>query len=481
MGRRHRGHGFVYTTTQSALAASASSSLRVARRPVRDATTPPAEAVPSPPDQQRARADNTTRGKRARQPSVSRAAFFQTVARRRQHHLKTQKYILPTSSIIKRAVWQPWVARPPTTPSPAATPQPAAGDEASISAGDAHQPPLPLTQPPKNSTLCPPPLQSPNNCPSSPTRTQPPAPASSPSSCLSHVFRGDPGECPDAHLGRFDRACRANGDATSATAARIFPASLDADAAVWYELTTAAGAVEDDSSSSPPPWDAVRAAFLDFFRPPGAADRARAEIRSLRQRPGEAVRRYHLRMQGILRRFPDRGADDVPDAFLKDAFVGGLDGEFQDWVVAQRPATLDEALSLAVTWERAESVRAARRAAKQAWRGGGEECAFCGVEGHEEAKCEARSGMRELWRRSSSRGRPGGAVAANEDGEEAGGGSGSTTLARLGSTRSTQYRCRKHRGSKKAAAESEVGGGEGNGRGRAQVTELTNLINIMDF
>ncbi|RLN25634.1 hypothetical protein C2845_PM07G38380 [Panicum miliaceum] len=109
------------------------------------------------------------------------------------------------------------------------------------------------------------------------------------------VFRGDPGECPDAHLARFDRVCRANifPAATPAAAARIFAASLDDDAALWYDLTTSGG---DES----PPWHAVRAAFLDFFRPPDAADRARAELASLRQGPGETVNRYHLRMQGVL-------------------------------------------------------------------------------------------------------------------------------------------------------------------------------------
>ncbi|XP_062190185.1 uncharacterized protein LOC133893224 [Phragmites australis] len=276
------------------------------------------------------------------------------------------------------------------------------------------------------------------------------------------VFRGDPGECPDAHLARFDRVCRANGAATSAAAARIFPASLDADAALWYELTSSSAEV-----SSPPLWHAVRAAFLDFFRPPDAADRARAELMTLRQRPGEAVNRYHLRMQGILRRCPDGGAD-VPDAFLKAAFVDGLLAEFQDWVVPQQPEALDEAVALALSWERAESVRAARRAAKSACVAG-DRCAFCGAEGHEEPRCEVRRRMRELWRRSSSSSGRGGAMGVTKEGEEAEEGGGSMTLTRLGSavsTRSAQCQCRKHQCWKKAAAASEVaGGGEGNDAG----------------
>nr|TKW14108.1 hypothetical protein SEVIR_5G145650v2 [Setaria viridis] len=271
------------------------------------------------------------------------------------------------------------------------------------------------------------------------------------------VFRGHPSECPDAHVARFDRVRRANGGVTPAAAARIFPASLDGDAALWYDLTTS-GAGDD---SPPPPWHAVRAAFLDFFRPPGAADRARAELVALRQGPGEAINRYHLRMQGILRRCSDLGAD-IPDALLKAAFVGGLRTEFQDWVAPQRPAALDEAVALALSWERAESVREARRAATSA-RAAVERCSFCGMEGHEEAQCEVRMRMRELWRRcSGGGGGRGGAIVTAEDGERDEEGGGSMALARLGSavsTRSTQCQCRKHQCGKKPVAASEVAGG----------------------
>ncbi|KAM0918090.1 hypothetical protein ACQ4PT_009063 [Festuca glaucescens] len=274
------------------------------------------------------------------------------------------------------------------------------------------------------------------------------------------VFRGDPGECPDAHLARFDRVCRANNATSTADAARIFPASLDADAALWYDLTASASASD---SSSPLPWRAVRAAFLDFFRPPGAADRARAELMSLRQRPGEAVNRYHLRMQGILRRFPDAGAD-VPDAFLKSAFVHGLRAEFQDWVAPQQPEALHEAVALALSWERAESLREARRAAKAA-AGNGDgvsRCGFCGAEGHEEPGCEVRKRMMELWLRSSSSSNARGGGMAGKVTVDAEEGGGSARLGRLESavsTRSAQCQCRKHQCGKKAAPASEVAGG----------------------
>lgn len=234
------------------------------------------------------------------------------------------------------------------------------------------------------------------------------------------VFRGDPGECPDAHVARFERVCRANGAVTPAAAARIFPASLDGDAGLWHDLT---------ASSSSPPWHDVRAAFLDFFRAPGAADLARADLVALRQGSGEGVNRYHLRMQGILRRCADLGVVvDISGAFLKDAFVDGLRGEFQDWVSLQQPETLDEAVALALTWERAGSVRRRRRPVRVLRRGRARRGAMRGEDGHEGALAEGEQQQREGRRRRHGCGgerrgaggggrRENGAGAAGERGE----------------------------------------------------------------
>jgi hypothetical protein len=48
------------------------------------------------------------------------------------------------------------------------------------------------------------------------------------------VFRGEPDECPFAHLLRFDCVCRVNNAAPPALSAHIFPASLDSYAFIWY-------------------------------------------------------------------------------------------------------------------------------------------------------------------------------------------------------------------------------------------------------
>ncbi|ONM28566.1 hypothetical protein ZEAMMB73_Zm00001d039402 [Zea mays] len=276
------------------------------------------------------------------------------------------------------------------------------------------------------------------------------------------VFRGDPGERPDVHLARFDRVRLANGAATPAAAARIFPASLDADAALWYDIRVSGA----DVNSPVPPWHAVRAAFLDFFRPPGAADRARAELAALRQGPGEAVNRYHLRLQGVLRRCSGVGFD-VPNALSKAAFIDGLLAEFKDWVKPQHPEELDDAVALALSWERAEGVREAWRVAKAACAPAPAtptvvRCSLCGADGHEEARCEARRS---------------GVVA-----EEEGGGSG--PLSRLGSavsTRSAQCQCRRHRCGKKAVAPSEVAGdGDASGAPADKPSnQLAGLVNLM--
>nr|CAD1822227.1 unnamed protein product [Ananas comosus var. bracteatus] len=142
-----------------------------------------------------------------------------------------------------------------------------------------------------------------------------------------------PGRAP----ARFDRACRANNAADPGVAARVFPASLDADAALWYDLAVA-------PLRPAPPWPAVRSAFLLAFRPPDFAERARAQLMSLRQGEAESVpSTTPVDTEAVA------GARDT-GCVAEGIFIDGLREGFQEWVVTQKPETLAEAVGLAMSW-----------------------------------------------------------------------------------------------------------------------------------
>lgn len=115
---------------------------------------------------------------------------------------------------------------------------------------------------------------------------------------------------------------------------------------------------------------------------------------SLRQRPSAAVNRYHLRMQGILRRCPDSGVN-VLDTFLMASAPSSRTG----WCCGSRRR-----------WTSARRVEGAAKATSGT-------CGFCGADRHKEARCEVQRRMRELYMRSSSSVREG-AIAAGKDREE---------------------------------------------------------------
>ncbi|KAG6496028.1 hypothetical protein ZIOFF_043876 [Zingiber officinale] len=244
------------------------------------------------------------------------------------------------------------------------------------------------------------------------------------------VFRGEASECPIAHLARFDRVCRANNATDVGTLVRIFPVTLDGDASLWYDLAV-------EPCRPPLQWPEIRAAFLRTFTRPDFADRARAELMGLEQRDGEGVNAYHLRLQWILRKWPDHG---FPDALLKGIFVDGLKEDYQDWILPQRPATLADAVKLALSWEQARSVREARRGNDGASGGAGSvKCGFCDG-GHEERDCEVRRKMRDLWLRNKEAAAmsPSMSMVRREGGSE-------EALARSGSMKRTgQCQCWKH-------------------------------------
>lgn len=106
----------------------------------------------------------------------------------------------------------------------------------------------------------------------------------------------------------------------------------------------------------------------------------------------ESVRSYFLRLQWILKRWPQHG---LSENLIRGIFIDGLRGEFHDWILPQKPSSLNEALRLAFGFEQVKSVRGDRKVVK---------CGFCdGL--HEERECEVRERMKELWLKSKEENR----------------------------------------------------------------------------
>jgi hypothetical protein len=117
-------------------------------------------------------------------------------------------------------------------------------------------------------------------------------------------------------------------------------------------------------------------------------DRLQSELMVINQGDEESVRSYFLRLQWILKQWPDHG---LADGLLKGVFIDGLREDFRDWIVPHKPDSLNEALRLAFEFEQVKSIRPVRKRVLK--------CGFCdGV--HEESGCEVRERMRELWRKS---------------------------------------------------------------------------------
>ena len=211
------------------------------------------------------------------------------------------------------------------------------------------------------------------------------------------IFRGSSDECPVTHLSRFTKVCRANNVSSVEMIMRIFPVTLDGEAALWYDLN-----IEPYSSLS---WEEIKSSFLQAYHRLGLTDELRSELMMINQGTEESVRSYFLRLQWILKRWPDHG---LPDGLLEGIFIDGLRKDFQDWIIPQKPSSLNEALRLAFGWEKVQSIRGGRE----------KECGFCSG-GHEEEGCEIRERMRGLWVKSKKQTRDySGRIVNDEDGEE---------------------------------------------------------------
>ncbi|KAG6604769.1 hypothetical protein SDJN03_02086, partial [Cucurbita argyrosperma subsp. sororia] len=194
------------------------------------------------------------------------------------------------------------------------------------------------------------------------------------------VFHGGSDECPATHLSRFAKVCRANNAASVEIMMRIFPVTLQGEALLWYDLNI--------EPYPPISWEELKSSFLDAYNKIELAEQLRSELMTISQRPEENVRSYFLRLQLILKKWPP--GNELSDGFLKAIFMDGLREEFKEWMIPQKPDSLNEALRLAFGLEQVTVIRTS--GGKRFLR-----CGFC--EGrHEELVCEVRERMRRLWK-----------------------------------------------------------------------------------
>ncbi|EXB78111.1 hypothetical protein L484_004813 [Morus notabilis] len=196
------------------------------------------------------------------------------------------------------------------------------------------------------------------------------------------IFRGGSEECPFAHLSRFAKVCRANNVSSIDMMMKIFPVTLEDEAALWYDLN-----VEPYEELS---WEEIKSSFYHAYGKIELTEQLRSQLMTINQGDAESVRSYFLRLQWILKKWPEHG---LSDDLLKGVFVDGLRGDFQEWMAPQKPGSLNKALRLAFCFEQVKSIRNVRRNASV-------KCGFCGGL-HEERGCEVRERMRELWLKSN--------------------------------------------------------------------------------
>ncbi|GAB2242478.1 hypothetical protein Droror1_Dr00019253 [Drosera rotundifolia] len=202
------------------------------------------------------------------------------------------------------------------------------------------------------------------------------------------VFSGSKGECPIQHLSRFAKVCRANNGESEVMMERLFPVTLRGEAEVWYDLN-----VEPYRETMG--WGEVREAFVEAYGDGNNADeRFRVELMTIHQGLDEGVRSYSLRLQWLLKRWPNH---DISEALLRDIFIDGLRPDFKEWIIPQKPCSLKDALRLAFTWETVMDVEDFRNRLQMK----DAKCGFCDGP-HDEDKCEIRGRMRELWMQNTN-------------------------------------------------------------------------------
>ncbi|RHN61829.1 putative retrotransposon gag domain-containing protein [Medicago truncatula] len=198
------------------------------------------------------------------------------------------------------------------------------------------------------------------------------------------IFRGTPNESPITHLSRFNKVCRANNASSVEMQKKIFPVTLEEESALWYDLN-----IEPYYISLS--WDEIKLSFLQAYYEIEPVEELRSELMGIHQGEKERVRSYFLRLQWILKRWPEHGLEDD---VIKGVFVNGLREEFHDWVLMQKPTSLNDALRLTFDFEYVRRISGKKEIVST--------CGFC--EGpHEESSCGVREETRELWRQSGKK------------------------------------------------------------------------------
>ncbi|CAK8577112.1 unnamed protein product [Lathyrus sativus] len=195
------------------------------------------------------------------------------------------------------------------------------------------------------------------------------------------IFSGTPKESPITHLSRFNKVCRANNASSDEMQKKIFPVTLEEESALWYDLN-----IEPYYLSLS--WEEIKLSFLQAYYEIEPVEELKSELMGIHQGEKERVRSYFLRLQWILKRWPEHGLEDD---VIKGVFVNGLREEFHDWVLMQKPKSLNDALRFAFDFEHVRRIKGKKEMVFT--------CGFC--EGpHEESSCGVRERMRELWKQS---------------------------------------------------------------------------------
>ena len=154
------------------------------------------------------------------------------------------------------------------------------------------------------------------------------------------TFNGWPSVNPDQHLFQFLTACIVNNGRIEDVWLRWLPATLKDTIFEWYNCQPV---------GSFPNWNALKEAFLLYFRPIGFEDRLREQLMHSHMIPGEIVKSYYGWVVDIIRRWPN---NQLPKNFILLILINGLYPlELIMFVMENQLATIPLSLARAKVWE----------------------------------------------------------------------------------------------------------------------------------